>query len=509
MTFGEALDSWAERAPEKECLVDGTSRISYREMRERVHRLAAYLLSIGIRKGDAVLYRMGNTENFIYGFLGLVQIGACPIMLRPGNRAEEARELAEQTSPTLLVTMDRHLGEDAEGFIRHVQDTCPTVRHILRESEIEVICQDRSLKLEDHEHEPPDVDDRSHFLLSGGTTGTPKIVAVQPTVLLYAAACYADRGSNTPDDRCLVVIPASHNFTMCVDIFATFVSGGTVIMCNEASPVEILRLVGEEKITHLTLVPALARLCIEFRREYDGDDISHLRYISEGGAEVTADLVQDGRKVLGCQTMNCYGMTEGFYGSTYLDDDDEMICQGLNQGVMPGYVLRVVDTGGNEVPIGELGEFQFKGAIRFPEYHDNPEATAEALTEDGFYRTGDLGFITEDGYVAVRGRVKDQINRGGESVMPEAMESDMRKHPLVTDCVALGAPDETLGQRIVAFVIPSSDALDRLQLLGDLRNMNISEHHIPDDVVFVNAFPQTPSQKIDRKALLSSFQKRQ
>ena len=207
--------------------------------------------------------------------------------------------------------------------------------------------------------------------------------------------------------------------------------------------------------------------------------------------------------------MNCYGMTEGFYGSTYLDDDDEMICQGLNQGVMPGYVLRVVDTDGNEVPIGELGEFQFKGAIRFPEYHDNPEATAEALTEDGFYRTGDLGFITEDGYVAVRGRVKDQINRGGESVMPEAVESDMRKHPLVTDCVALGAPDETLGQRIVAFVIPSSDALDRLQLLGDLRNMNISEHHIPDDVVFVNAFPQTPSQKIDRKALLSSFQERQ
>lgn len=507
-TFGEALDGWAARDPEGECLVDGESRVSYREMRERVRRLSAHLLSIGVRKGDAVLYRMGNTENFIYGFLGLVQIGACPIMLRPGNRAEEARELAEQTSPTLLITMDQHLGEDAGGFIRHVRETCPTVEHVLRESEIAEICRDSSLVLDDQGYEPPSVEDRSHFLLSGGTTGTPKIVAVQPTVLLYSAACYADRGSNTPDDRCLVAIPASHNFTMCVDIFSTFVSGGTVVMCNEASPVEILRLIGEERITHLTLVPALARLCIEFRREYDGDDISHLRYISEGGAEVTADLVRDGREVLGCQTMNCYGMTEGFYGSTYLDDDDEMVCQGLNQGVMPGYVLRVVDGKGEEVPVGELGEFQFKGAIRFPEYHNNPEATAEALTEDGFYHTGDLGFITEDGYVAVRGRVKDQINRGGESIMPEAVESDLRKHPLVMDCIALGVPDDTLGQRIAAFIISSSTDLDQLQLLGDLRDMNISEHHIPDDVVFVDSFPQTPSQKIDRKALLASFQER-
>lgn len=516
-TFGAAVARWANLYGEREALVVGDIRISYRQMYERSCRVAAFLLDVGLKKDDAVLFRMGNSDRFAYAFFGMLIIGARPIMLRAENRAEEAKALAELIEPTMLITLDEHLGESSQGFIAELRESCPSLKSFLLESQLTAAAHDASWNLADCEHEteddtwnfdemrpeaPEEGDSISYFLLSGGTTGVPKVIPVKPGVTLFSAACYADLGELTCDDRCLMVLSAPVNFSMCCDTICAFVSGGTLVMCPEPSPAVILNLIAKEKITRTTLAPAVARLCIAYRLVDDSDDISALRYVIEGGSEVPPDLVRDTNDVLGAKVMNAYGLTEGFYSATYLDD--ERVMQGLCQGCVPGYVMRVVDANGNELPNGELGEFQFKGGIRLSGYYRNPEANAEAITEDGFYRTGDLAYITDDGYVAVRGRFKDQINRGGVSVMPEAIESDVRKHELVSDCIAIGAPDEILGQRIACFVITSSP-IDRYTLLADLRAMGISEHHIPDDVIFVESYPKTPNQKVDKKQLLASL----
>lgn len=514
-TFGAAIARWAELYGDNEALVVGRTRVTYRQMYERSCQVAAFLLDAGLEKDDAVLFRMGNSDCFMYAFFGMMLIGARPIMLRPENRAEETKALAALIEPSMLITLDEHMGESSEAFVKDVREHCPSITMVLLESQLAAAAHDPSWNLANYEHgteddtwnkeevrpeSPEEGESISYFLLSGGTTGMPKVIPVKPGVTLFSAACYADLGELSSQDRCLMVLSAPVNFSMCCDTVGAFLSGGTLVMCPEPSPAVILSLIAQEKITRTTLAPAVARLCIAYRQIDDTDDISSLRYVIEGGAEVPPDLVRDTNEILGAKVMNAYGLTEGFYSATYLDDDRVM--QGLCQGCVPGYVMRVMDANGNEVPNGELGEFQFKGGIRLSGYYRNPEANAEAITEDGFYRTGDLAYITDDGYVAVRGRFKDQINRGGVSIMPEAIESDVRKHKLVSDCIAIGAPDEILGQRIACFVI-TSDPIDGHALVSELRAMGISEHHLPDDVVFVSEYPKTPNQKVDKAALLS------
>lgn len=519
-TFGAALDRGAELWAEREALVDSGERVTYAQLRERSNRIATFLQNAGISKGHTALLRLGSTAAFFYAFFGMMRVGALPLMLRPGNGVEETSKLATFIQPTLLVTLDDHPGEVAREFVAAVTDRCPSIKLALTESDLAAVWQDERWDTaepfaseEDDtwnlSKQRPERDSEgasiSYFILSGGTTGMPKVIPLKPGVTLFSAACYADLGLLSPDDRCLVVMPPVVNFSMCCDSIATFVSGGTVVICPEASPAIILRLMAKERITHTSLVPAVARLCIAYRQVYDGDDISSLRYVYEGGARVTADLIHDTEKWLGGRVMNAYGMSEGFYGSTHIDENDDVLCAGLCQGCLPGYELRVVNAAGKELPPGELGEFQYRGSITLGGYYNNPDANEEAFTKDGYYHTGDLAYLNEEGYVCVYGRTKDQINRGGMSIMPEIIEADVRRHPLVSDCVALGAPDELLGQRIACFVI-ATDALDRLALLDDLRAMGVSEHHIPDDVIFVESYPQTPNQKVDRRALMARLE---
>jgi len=502
VTFGEALDEWSAAYADSVCLVDGTSVTTYRQMRQRSRRLAAFFLGLGLQRGDRVLFRLGNTEQFVFAFLGLLEIGVIPIMLRAGNRLEEMVKLAERAEPVAFVSSDSSELEDTRAIGERLRERCATVRRCVFEHELVEACDRPDYDLDALAYERPKPNDISHLLLSGGTTGVPKMAPHTHVISLLIATCVADRDEDSPLDRALAVLPASHNFTLLNDLFATFVSGGAVVMCAEPSPAEILRLIDEERVTHLSLVPTLTRLCISYRDVDASDDLSSLRFVSEGGAKVPPDLVIDSQRAFGCVMQHVFGTVEGFYSTSYLDDDEESLLSAMTASVTPYDSLKVVGTDGAELPTGELGELLCNGPTRFPGYFNDPEATARAITADGYYRTGDYGFLDDCGRVGIRGRVKEQINRAGESIMPEAIETAVRRHPRVCDCVAVGVADETLGERIYAFVTVDGAEVDVERVRSELRELGVSEHHLPDEVVAVPFFPETSGRKVDKRRLL-------
>lgn len=501
-TFGEAFAEWSEAYGNLTCVVDGNRRTTYYEAWMRAKRLSAYFLKLGISKGDIALFRLGNTDNFIYTLFALYELGVIPVMLRAANRKEEIAQIARLTKPTLFITLDTYLGKNSSGMVKEITEECSSIKAVIYERDIASIYLDPANKLEDMHYEKPKVTDVSHLMLSGGTTGIPKLAPRTHYSYLFSSICMADRSLDGPDDNCLVVLPASHNYTLLSDIFPTLASGGTLIMCENPSPAEILHLVQKEGVTHLSLVPTLARLCIAYRSAYDNDDISTLRFISEGGSKVSEDLARETMDTFGCPLQHCYGMVEGYLCASYLDDSESQITENLTTTVILADELMIIDPDGHELPPGKLGEFVFKGPTRFEGYFGQSSKGKDTFTKEGFYRTGDLGFLDEYGRLGIRGRVKEQINRAGESIMPEVVETALRRHPLIKDCVAIGLPDEELGERICAFVVSAGPIGSLHDVVERLREEGISEHHIPDDLIGIDQFPETPAKKVDKKKLI-------
>lgn len=502
LPFGAAFSEWSGMYDERTCVVDGERRTTYRTAWQRSRRLAAHFLKIGARKGDVVLFRLGNSDNFVFTLFALYEIGLVPVMLRAANRQQEIAQIARQTAPTLFITMDDYLGEDSHAMAREVRDLCPSIKEVIFEHELPGLFDDPANDLSSMHYERPAADDVALIMLSGGTTGMPKLVPHTHFSYLFQATCMADRGGDNPDDNCLIVLPASHNYTLLSDLFPTLVSGGTLVMCKDPSPADICHLIAKERITHFSLVPTLARLCITYRQAYDEDDISSLRYISEGGSEVTRDLAQDTMETFGCPFQNAYGMVEGYASTSYIEDPADIILDNLTTTVIAGDEVKIIDENERELPPNTLGNFAFRGPCRFNGYLGKGLSDREAFTEDGFYKTGDLAYLDEYGRLSIRGRVKDQINRAGESIMPEAIETSIRRSSAVEDCAVIGAPDDELGQRIVAFARARDRRPSRAELNEELRALGVSEHHLPDDLIYIDELPETPTKKVDKKELL-------
>ncbi|BCY11521.1 (2,3-dihydroxybenzoyl)adenylate synthase [Actinoplanes sp. L3-i22] len=489
-TLGGLLHDWAVRSGDDIALVDGELRISYAELDARADRTAAGFAALGISPGDRVVVQLPNTADFVVALFGLIRAGAVPVMALPAHRRTEIEHFVRHAEAVAYVIPDRFGGFDYRNLAAELD--APSLRHVV------VTLPDADVV----DLPVADPEDVALLLISGGTTGKPKLIPRTHRDYLYNAIASAEVCELTADDVYLVALPAAHNFPLaCPGILGTLAVGGRVVMAPSPSPDAAFGIVTRERVTVTALVPPLARLWRD-ATGWDARDLSSLRLLQVGGAKLDAALAGRLRPAVGRQLQQVFGMAEGLLNYTRLDDPDGLILTTQGRPLSPDDEIRIVDPHGEPVAAGQVGELWTRGPYTIRGYYRVPEYNALAFGADGFYRTGDLVRQLPSGHLIVEGRSKDVINRGGENVAAGELEEHLLAHPAVAQVAVIGLPDPTHGEIVCAVITVTGPEAPRLKpLKAFLGGRGLARFKLPDRLIVLDDLPLTAVGKIDKKAL--------
>ncbi len=506
--FDEAFSRFAERT----AVVAGPERIAYRELGQRVERLALHFLKLGVKPLDCVVMQLPNVPEFLYTYFALQKVGVIPLMALPPHRYQEIHYFAKHTEAVGYAFPDRLGDFNLLELAERIRGECPRLRTLLVYGDHvpvgfislkELLQRESGLGREALDGIKIDPTDPAVFQLSGGTTGIPKIIPRTHNDYIYNSKASGALNDIRPEDALLVVLPIAHNFPLASPGIQAFLTrGARVILSTSTRAADVIPLIEREKITHLELVPALL---IRWINEplFTGHDLSSVRVVNTGGQRLQPEVKRRTEELIpGCKVQEVFGMAEGLLSFVRLDDPDEVRIETVGRPVCPDDEIRLVDDEGREVPDGEIGELTCRGPYTLRGYFRAPEHNARAFTPDGFYKTGDLMRRHPSGNYMVEGRKKDLINRGGEKISAEEVENLILSHPAVHNAACVPMPDPILGERTCAFIIPKPGARPRLEeLVRFLTEMGLAKYKLPERVELVEDFPLSPFGKVSKQML--------
>ena len=519
ITFGDMLDKAADLYPNKEALVDNTSRLSYFQLREKANRLAISLTELGIKKQDRVLLQLPNWNEFVYSYFALQKIGAIVVLLIARYAQTELNHLCRLTKATAWIVAEKHYNIDYLPIIDDVLKANPELKHVIlvrakdneRFLSLERLIEKADLsepnlqKLAERRPDPMEV---AHMGPTGGSTGLPKVAPRTHNSYISRTEYTARAWELCNNDICIIVAPVGHDLPFSVGICPTIFAFGKLVMLDSTHPEDILSMIQREKVTAIPWVPALASRLVSFGGLKDYD-VSSLQKMYCGGQASPAKLVKDVNEKLGCKYINAYGGTEGQHTMTRLDYDQALVHTTVGRPICPYDTYKVIAPNGKELPLNTPGELVIKGPCVFTGYYNAPEENEKAFTRDGFFRTGDQVMIDNSGNVTITGRIKDIIMRGGENISPVEIEDLIITHPDVAQVSVVGMPDPVLGERACAYIQPKPGAkLSSDDIISFLKNRGASVLQLPERVEFIDSMPLTEAQKADKKPLREDIRKK-
>ncbi|WP_406277768.1 (2,3-dihydroxybenzoyl)adenylate synthase [Embleya sp. NBC_00896] len=509
-TLGRLLGDWTAEYPERLAVVAGDQRLTYRQLDERADRMATGLAELGIRSGDRVLVQLPNVAPFPVLFFALARLGAIPVLTLPAHRLTEIGHLARLSGAVAYVVADEVAGFDYRDLAAQVLAEAPDLRHVLVAGDPGPYVALDTIDGEPRPRPEPDPADVALLLVSGGTTGVPKLIPRTHDDYGYNARASAQACDLGGDTVYLACLPVAHNFPLaCPGMLGTLSVGGTVVLSPSPAPDAAFALIAAEGVTHTALVPPLIPLWLD-TAEWDDSDLSSLRLLQAGGSKLSAEVARTVPEGLGCAVQQVFGMAEGLLNYTRADDDAETVATTQGRPLSPDDELRIVDAQGREVAPGEIGELLVRGPYTLRGYYRAPEVNATAFTADGFYCSGDLVRRLPSGHLVVEGRVKDTIDRNGESVSAEEVETHVRAHPSIGQCAAIGLADPARGEQICAVVVLAAGhtAPTLAELRAFLVDRGVAAFKMPDRIAAVTEFPLTAIGKIDKRALTETLSNR-
>ncbi|WP_157536120.1 (2,3-dihydroxybenzoyl)adenylate synthase [Kitasatospora mediocidica] len=509
-TLDAILRSQARCRPDRTALISSGRRIGYGELDAAVERLAGRLAGLGLAAGDRVVVQLPNSIEFILLIFALFRLGVIPVLALPGHRRNEIDHLCKMAEAVGYAIPRGQPGFDFLSLAEAVRAGNQGLRHVLTaghpDGSLDDVFRlhdgtDLPSRRPDSQFPVPAPADLALLLLSGGTTGAPKLIPRTHRDYVYnvresAALCGLDENS-----RYLAALPAAHNFALgCPGVLGTLAVGGTVVLAPGAAPDQTFELIARERVTVSALTPPLLTLWLA-EASWSDADLSSLRLLQVGGARLgRAEAARVGPE-LGCRLQQVFGMAEGLLCFTRPDDPPETVLSTQGRPLSAADELRVVDGDEREVAPGEIGELLVRGPYTIRGYYRAPDYDATAFTTDGYYRTGDLVRRTATGHLVVEGRVKDVINRGGEKVPAAEVEDHLSAHPQVAQAAVVGMPDGLLGERSCAYVVPQGSAPTLGELAAFLRGRGLAAYKLPDRLEIADAFPRTGAGKVDKREL--------
>ena len=512
MTLGDVFDKSSDLYPEREALVGEGNRYTWSRLRSLVDRLAYNLLQEGFKRGDTVLLQTPNWPEFVISYFALQKAGLVMVLLTVNHTAREIAHLAHLTRPRGWILPHRYRKNDYLPMIKAVQRENPGLEKVILLGE-EI--PEGFLKFDDLletgadydeiqsllERARPDPGDVCQILPSGGTTGLPKGAPRTHNDYINNLEYVAKAWDLSATDTVLVAATVGHNLALVVCVTPAVFQGAKQVMLDSTYPQDFCRVVQEEKVTCTGLVPTLISRIVNYE-DLGKYDLSSLKRIYVGAANSPPELVRKVEERIGATYINAFGMVEGPLAQSRPYHPIEVRCHTIGRPCCPYDEFVTLDAQGNRTQIGVEGEMGARGPGIFTGYLKNPQANRDAFTPDGFFRTGDLAVIDENGFIRITGRIKDIIIRGGENIAARDVEDMISAHPDVEYVAVVGMPDADFGELVCAYIkrVEGSTIGDE-DINRHLIEMEASKIHIPARIEFVEDIPLTAAGKADKKVL--------
>ena len=510
-TLFDAVAATASGAADHVAVIDEADALSYGELVDRGERVAGGLRALGLARGDAVVVQLPNTIDFVVTALACFRVGVRPIMALPALRLSELGHLARtaQAAAVIVPAVWREFDHDAMAHRLAAEvDTVRTVvvtgtpRHAESIAFADLVANDV-----DRGSQPPP-SDLALFLLSGGTTGLPKLIPRTHDDYLYNARVSAEICELTSNDRYLAALPAGHNFPLgCPGILGTLLSGGTVVMAASPEPAVALAAIARHRVTITAAVPSVAQRWIDAADDFP-DIRSHWRLLQVGGSRLADEIARVIEPRLGCRLQQVFGMAEGLLNFTRPTDTPQIVWTTQGRPASQHDEIRILDGAGSPVADGQIGELWTRGPYTICGYF-NADAHNRTTFADGWYRTGDLVRSGGGGNLVVEGRSKDQINRGGEKISAEEIENVAYGLAAVEFCAAVAVPDADLGERVgLCVVLRPGTTLSLDDVRAHFDASDVARFKYPERLEFYDALPLSNVGKVDKARLRADMLER-
>jgi 2,3-dihydroxybenzoate-AMP ligase len=508
-TIAEAIAAAAAECerdrPGHAAVCDSSRRLSYGALMREAAGFAAVLSRHGLEAGDRIIVALPNCVEFASLFIACAQVGAIPVMALPALRRVELEYLASHSEARAIAIAPEYRGFDYAALARELRDAVPHLEMIFSTAPADGCIELAKVpgRTEAPAARSGDPFDVALLLLSGGTTGLPKLIPRTHADYLYNAREAAKLCGLGRDSRILLALPAEHNFPLaCPGLLGALLSGATAIFAQSRRAADLAAAIERERVTHFPCVPTLAIAILDLP-ESERRALASLKVITVGGAklgEPTARALKHALPDLRVQQV--LGMAEGLLCYTRLDDPEPIAFGTQGRPLSAADEIRIVDESGANVPDGAVGELWCRGPYTIRGYYREPERNRDAFTPDGFYRTGDLVRRGPGGSLIVEGRIKDLINRGGEKISAEEIEGHLLAHPAILHAAVVAMADTLMGERACAYVvIAAGQSLDLAAMRDFMAARGLARFKWPERLELIAEMPLTNVGKI-RKAEL-------
>ncbi len=506
-TLYEELYEETQIFKDKIAVIDGDGSFTYNRLISEIDEYAEHFFALGMRRGDRVVLQLPNSRLFVVVLFALMKIGVQPVLMLTSQRSQEVQAIALAVDAVAYISVSDYMGVNYAEVIDPIIENLPTMRYVLIDGIEEKIGKNNTiwknlseLKEQEKVTETARYDDTALYLLSGGTTGTSKIIPKMQEAYAYNARAAAQRSKLDENTVYMAVLSVSHDLALAnPGILGTLLNGGSVVLCQSASFDEAFSMIEQHHVTMTTVVPAIIRVWAEVLEWYDGD-FSSMQQLFVGAAKIDKSTLEILERIMGVKIQQGYGLGEGITCATELNDDREVVYGTQGKPISSGDEMRIVGPDGHVLPNGEEGELIEKGPYTFSGYYGNDELNRKCFTSDGFFHTGDRAVIRPDGNLVILGRVVEQINRAGENVVPSEVEAILTKHPLVREACVFGIPDEKLGEATVACLI-ADEPLKRSDICEYMEKAGVAAYKYPDKVILVEQFIYKNIGKVDKNSM--------
>lgn len=500
----DEIEAQATKQGDKPALVFKDRTTSFAQLSSLSNQVAQQLLAADIKPHSRVAFMGANSDLYFQLLFGAQKARAVLVGVNSRLAGPEVAYVLNDAQAEMVF-----VGKDFVPLIESILADCPQVRQVIAmdggHDSWEDFAAWRDAGSDTHPALDYQPDDDFIQLYTSGTTGHPKGVQLTNTNMGSALEQANDWADWNADDHVLLCMPLFHIAGVNVGLIG-LLEGAKVTVLPEVDPVEILRLVAEERISILFMVPAVILFVMQAPNIAEAD-VSSVRQVIYGASPIAEELLVQAAEKFRCDFVQVYGLTETTGGGTNLKPHDHdparnklRSCGKPNKGVE----IRIVDEDGKDVAQGEVGEIIMRAATNMKGYWNKPDATADAV-RDGWFYSGDAGFLDEEGYVFIHDRVKDMIVSGGENVYPAEVENALFAHPQIADVAVIGVPDEKWGEAVKACVVLESGAEVSAEEIIAFARERIAGYKLPKSVDYVEALPRNPSGKILRRELRDPY----
>jgi fatty-acyl-CoA synthase len=516
LTVASALAQHATADPQRSFLIFRDEVVTCGQIESRAESLAAALHGLGIEAGDRIALLLPAWPEFVISMFAAAKLGAVIVPLNPRLTTPELQYMLRHSEAVAAITVETYHGIDFLQLFEDLLVQLPDLQYLVTVGKEDLWYDDRIFQFEDllsagsgrdFTRTAVDADnDLFAILYTSGTTGKPKGVGVTHRSVLHTTAGTIEAIALRPDDRVIGVTALFHVFGMGPGILGSLLSGSALVLQDEFDAAATLDLIARHGVTVQYGIPTLFVTELHEQARMPRN-LSTLRLGVAAGAPVAEELLREVQRHICPTLLVAYSLTETSSTVCVTRPGDPAEKRRFTVGrPLAGTEVRVLERDGTVLPVESVGEIAIRGPGVMQGYYRQPLETQGAFDDEGYFLSGDLGILDEDGFVHLVGRRKEVIIRSGFNVYPREVEDRLQAHPAVREAAVVGVPDEVLGEAICACVVPVEGAIVTGQEIKDWCRMTLADYKIPDMVRFLDEFPLTGTGKVRRVELSRMIQ---